>query len=39
MSTTDDIEKLRAENQLLRKENADLRAVVEDLLRFHGGRA
>ena len=37
MSTADDVEKLRAENQRLRKENADLRAVVEDLLRFEGG--
>jgi len=37
MSTADEIEKLRAENQRLRKENSDLRAVVEDLLRFQAG--
>jgi cell division protein FtsB len=37
MSTEDEIEKLRAENQRLRKENSDLRAVVEDLLRFQAG--
>ena len=37
MSTEDEIEKLRAENQRFRKENSDLRAVVEDLLRFQAG--
>jgi len=39
MSTTDDIDKVRAENQRLRKENADPMAVLEDLLRFQGGES